>query len=236
MVKAIFAQPIQTPSVPKFTLELVDYSYDVPPVTTTTIDQFTGKEVVTTTPGYRVENKSIEITVKNQPFTPYDDAEGHLINLYYDVRFKGHFGSEADWEQPFYKPIRNGIYGTTKQNPQSSSEYTVISFSSEFQDGDVVDFQVQTLEGFYTLWEPILAVHMGTSQFTGKSSGWSNTQTITISEFQIPSPEPTIPTSLTPMPHDVPEPAELEVILGAVFIVVIIGSGLGLLVYLLKKK
>ena len=166
-------------SPPEFTVQLVAHPYDVPPTTTTTIDQYTGKEIVTTTPGYHVENKSIEITVTNQPFTPYTDAKGHLINLYYNVRFKGHFGQESDWEEPFHKPIRNGIYGTSKKHPQSSSEYTLISFPSEFQDGDAVDFQVQTLEGYYTPWEP-LPIPMGTSRFTGEKSDWSSTQTITI--------------------------------------------------------
>ena len=99
-------------SPPEFTVRLVAHPYDVPPTTTTTIDQYTGKEIVTTTPGYHVENKSIEITVTNQPFIPYTDAEGHLINLYYNVRFKGHFGEESDWWQPYNKTIRNGITTT----------------------------------------------------------------------------------------------------------------------------
>jgi len=71
MVKAVFAESIQAPYVPEFTVELVAHPYDVPPVTTTTIDQYSGEEIVTTIPGYHVENKSIEITIKNQPFTPF---------------------------------------------------------------------------------------------------------------------------------------------------------------------
>ena len=67
VVSSVFAQSIPKPSVPEFTLKYIDNSYDVPPSTTTTIDQYTGKEIVTTTPGYHVENKSIEITITNQP-------------------------------------------------------------------------------------------------------------------------------------------------------------------------
>jgi hypothetical protein len=59
MVGSVFAQSIQTPSVPEFTVKLVAHPYDVPPTTTTTIDQYTGQEIVTTIPGYHVENKSI---------------------------------------------------------------------------------------------------------------------------------------------------------------------------------
>jgi hypothetical protein len=224
-------------SPPEFTVKLVAHPYDVPPTTTTTIDQYTGKEIVTTTPGYHVENKSIEITVTNQLFTPYADAEGHLINLYFNVRFKGHFGQESDWEEPFHKPIRNGIYGTTKQHPQSNSEYTLISFPSEFQDGDVVDFQVQTLEGFYTPWEPLL-IPMGTSQFTGETSDWSSTQTLNIGEVQVPTPSPaTTPTSTpTITPYQEPQPTEQEIIIGAAIVVAVIVAGLGLLIYLIKRK
>ena len=228
-------------SPPEFTVQLVAHPYDVPPTTTTTIDQYTGKEIVTTTPGYHVENKSIEITVTNQPFTPYTDAKGHLINLYYNVRFKGHFGQESDWEEPFHKPIRNGIYGTSKKHPQSSSEYTLISFPSEFQDGDAVDFQVQTLEGYYTPWEP-LPIPMGTSRFTGEKSDWSSTQTITIGEGQTstPSPSTTPPPNSSPTPTATPynEPQHIEqaVIVGAVITALVIAAGLGLLIYLIKRK
>ena len=53
---------------------------------------------------------------------------------------------------------------------------------------------------------------------------------------QSPSSEPTTPTSPTPMPHEVPAPSELEVILGVVFMVAIIGGSLGLMIYLIKRK
>ena len=88
---------IPKPSVPEFTVKLASYPYDVPPTTTTTADPYTGKETITTQPGYRVENKSIELTIKNQPFTPYTDAEGHIVNMYYNVHVKGHF--EDCWRE-----------------------------------------------------------------------------------------------------------------------------------------
>ena len=158
-----------TPSVPEFTVELVAYPYDVPPVTTTKIDQYTGEETVKTTPGYHVENRSIEIVIKNQPFTPYTDEEDNDINLYYNVRVKGHFGE--DWKEL----IENG--------GQSSSEYTVFSLSAEYPDGAQVDFQVESLVGYFrTEWRSLVPV--GTT-FIGKKSGWSNTQTITISEENV---------------------------------------------------
>ncbi|MCJ7763000.1 hypothetical protein MUP38_06065, partial [Candidatus Bathyarchaeota archaeon] len=47
---------ITKPSVPEFTVKLADHSYDVPPSTTATTDPYTGKQTVTTQPGYHVEN------------------------------------------------------------------------------------------------------------------------------------------------------------------------------------
>ena len=202
MVKPANAQTIPKPSVPEFTLKYVDNSYDVPLTYTYSTDPYTGKEVKTPHGGNHVDNKTIDITIRNQPFTPYNDSEGNIINLSYNVRFKGHFG-ESGWIEPFYQPIRNGEYGFTAQHPQSNSEYTQISVPSEFQVGDVVDFQIQKLEGYYTSWEPMLAIVMGTSQFTGETSDWSSTQTITIGQTSTsaspnPTPTPTSPTTSTP--------------------------------------
>lgn len=129
----------------------------------------------------------------------------------YNVRYKGHFGGESDWTTPFYQPIRNGEYGFTAQHLQSNSGYTIISIPSEFRVGDVVDFQVQKLEGYYTSWEPMLAIVMGTSQFTGQYSEWSNTQTITIGETST-SPNPTQSSTNTISPTPTPTIPEYTVV------------------------
>ena len=143
MVESAFAQ-IPQPSIPEFTVKLVAHPYDVPTTTTSTIDQYTGKETVTTHPGYHVENKSIEITIKNRPFTPYTDAEGHEINLYYNVRVKGHFSQ--DWKElysPYESTLRGGISASINQSPaKSSSEFTVLSLSADYPKGAQVDYQV----------------------------------------------------------------------------------------------
>ncbi len=47
-VGSVFAQSIPRPSIPEFTLKLVAHPYDVPDKTTTTIDEYTGKETTTT--------------------------------------------------------------------------------------------------------------------------------------------------------------------------------------------
>lgn len=127
---------ITKPSVPVFTLQFVDYSYDVPP--TYGIDEFTGKTVVKVQ-GEHIDNRSVVFTIRNQPFTPYVDSSNNNIGLYYNFRFKGHFGS--DWS--YYPFLESGQsarrYGSTffvfiDQSPDklsaSNSEYTDISAES----------------------------------------------------------------------------------------------------------
>jgi len=84
------------PSVPEFTVRYVDRSYDTVP--TYEVDQYTGKTVIAK-PSEHVDNRTVEITIKNQAFTPFTDDSGNEINLFYDVRYKGSFGQE--WTSMF---------------------------------------------------------------------------------------------------------------------------------------
>jgi hypothetical protein len=83
MPVVVYAQTL--PSVPEFTLKFEAQPYDLPP--TYGIDSYTGKNV-TIAEGGHVENKSIVVTIKNQP------SSG---DLYYNVRYKGHF--EESWTE-----------------------------------------------------------------------------------------------------------------------------------------
>ena len=196
------------PSVPEFTVELVDRSYDVP--TTYSTDPYTGE--TRTHGGYRVENRTIDITIKNQPFTSYRNENDSLVGLYYNIRVKGHF--EQEWRELYSSP--NHLY-------RSDSEYTVKSYvlgksdQWDFPPGGQVDFQVEALLGYNTKisegW-----TYMGESYhliFTGESSGWSDTQTLAIPAT----------------------PEQGNAILGVVIVVmVVLGAALGLLIYLIKRK
>jgi 5-hydroxyisourate hydrolase-like protein (transthyretin family) len=73
------AASIPKPSVPEFTVSVTDHSYDVQTTTTTNTD-FDGRITTTTTPGYHMVNGSIELSIKNQPFTSYYDSDGYPIN------------------------------------------------------------------------------------------------------------------------------------------------------------
>jgi hypothetical protein len=97
-----------------------------------------------------------------------------------------------------------------------------------------VDFQVQAMVGYRTRSLAWLYGRQGLPYvFEGESSGWSSTQTVTIGESQ--TPEPTTPTS-TPLPSEQPQTIEQDVIFGAAVTVAVVCVGLGLLVYLIRRK
>ena len=94
-----------------------------------------------------------------------------------------------------------------------------------------LDFQVQALTGHLD------KIYTGSSGFfwvggdmdhyyvfTGESSGWSDTQTLTIGKSE------------TPAPNQEPQQIEQEIIVGAAIAAAVIVAGLGLLVYLIKRK
>jgi hypothetical protein len=217
------------PSVPEFTVKLVAHPYDVP--TTYSTDPYTEETI--THEGYHVENKSIEVWIKNQPFVPYDDAEGHEVNLYYNVRVKGHF--EEDWSTP--KTYSES--DSAERIPQSNSEYTVLSLVNYYNPKAQVDYQVEAIVGhFYTdYYPPGHAIAFPYTAFqVDETSGWSSTQTLTFSENQTPTPSPATTPTPTITPYQEPQQKDQEIIIGAAIAVAVIGTGLGLLIYLIKRK
>ncbi len=168
---------IRKPSIPEFTIENLSLPYDVPPTTITSIDPYTGKETITTQPGYHVENKTIQIKIKNQPFTPYEleiDGKSWTINLFYNIRLKGHFS--PDWH--YYRLYNGSNDGNLRQN--YNSEYTLVPINDYLPTEGKVDIQIEALIG-YEQGIVIVPGAPGTARIvTGESSGWSNTQNITI--------------------------------------------------------
>jgi hypothetical protein len=212
IVRTASAQTISKPSIPEFTLKVIDNSYEVPATNLT--DPFTGKTTTTHT-GYRVQNGTIQVAIKNQPFKSYDDENGHTVRLYYSIRFKGHF--EAIWS---YYPNSNSehpdYYFATESN------YTTLFFYygensvtygprlGEISSGGQVDFQVEAFIGYYTtqprppaLWEPGGIYYY--QAYVGESSDWSNVQTISIPKGTISiSTPPTSTESPTATPSQNP--------------------------------
>jgi hypothetical protein len=238
MVRSISAQSIPKPSVPEFTVEYTDNSYDVPP--TYGVDQYTGEKVVTEY-GYHVDNRTIEFTITSQPFTPYEDANGNNITLYYYFRYKGPYGD--DWS---YYPDSSHTYGyyvgLFPDTSASNSEYTIIGVNLptlEIPIDSEVEFQVQAIMGYVEKGQSISRFAGGYMGFTGERSDWSNTQTLEIGEIQTPTPSPaaTLTPTLSPTisPSPLPNPYEIP-IAGVAFIVIVFAAGLGLLIYLIKRK
>jgi hypothetical protein len=199
-----FAQTIPKPSAPEFSVKLISHPYYVP--STSQTDPYTG--AVTTYQGYLDENLSVEITIKNQPFTPVQMPDGNWSRLYYNIRFQGHFEKIDDWS---YYPMapEDGYINA------SNSEYTVISLSP--LNYGQLDYQAQALIGYDepkydglsgNLPVPV-PIFIGNC-FTGESSDWSSIQTITIGdEFNsspTATPSPTTSTLPSQNPTTTPQP------------------------------
>ncbi len=241
MISSVFAQSIPKPIVPEFTVALVDSSYDVP--TTYSIDPYTGENV--THAGYRVESRTIEIRIKNKPFTPFLIKNGpntYTVQFYYNLRFKGHFDQE--WREA-YNPNVNGYVGRDSgletvislQGDYSSTEGLKLTpdsarFYATFPPNAQVDFQVEAMIGYI---HHVVAMPFSSDVFEGEISGWSETQTLTIEASQTPSPEPK-PTS-TPTTTPAPNPKELNLVEIAILILLIaIAALIVVLIGLVLKK
>jgi len=171
----------QTSSVPEFTLNYVDNSYDVPPNITTTTNQFTNETTTTTIPSHHIENKTIEVIINN-----------NLNASYYNLRFKGHY--EDEWTYyPSNPDSPSGYnYYDAYSVPYSASNTsnTVLSlplfFMQNIPTGGEVDVQVQALFGNYRAVPyghiTLLPAPTYDFYFEGTTTDWSNTKTITFSE------------------------------------------------------
>ena len=182
MVEAASSE-ITKPSIPEFTVKFIDASYNVP--TTSSIDPYTGHNV--THEGYHVENRTIELIIKNQPFDSYI-ANGQNISFYLNVREKGHH--EENWTTIY---TVDNHYTT-----QSNTNYTILTylldqnvppFWNNIPSGGQVDFQVEALIGYVGR-----TVGFASWYFNGEESDWSNIQTISIPDKAVSptaSPNPT---------------------------------------------
>ncbi|MCW3999680.1 MAG: hypothetical protein NWE93_05530 [Candidatus Bathyarchaeota archaeon] len=201
------AQTIPKPSIPEFTLHYIDNSYDVP--TTYKIDEFTGQKVVNVT-GTHVQNISIVVTIKNQEFS--DSSSGATYALYYNIRYKGHFGD--DWIELF--PIITGFNSREAYLENVSSEflsslyhdplpasvepqYTVVRIPANYASEAEVDVQVRAMFGYSSeMYEASLSAptlgHMASAIECEAKSNWSQTETITVpTSSGLPSASPTVP-------------------------------------------
>lgn len=168
-VKASSNQSIHKPSVPEFTVTIISSPF-----------------------GSNFVNKTIELSIKNQPSIPNN-------GFFYNVRIRI---NDGNWSL---------LYPSNDVPSKSSGEYTNLSYPSgqpvvECQyylgysshylfAGDKVDFQVQAMIGsIHRTSNPNATnqLEMYPYVFTGEVSDWSSTQTITIPVSVSVSPSPTV--------------------------------------------
>ncbi|MDR2204515.1 MAG: hypothetical protein LBE76_09555 [Nitrososphaerota archaeon] len=186
---------MSTPSVPQFSVTFIDKSYNAPPTQTT--DPYTG--IITTKPGHIVKDMRIEVSIKNQRFTPYTDALGRECNLYYRVEVKGHF-EENNWHA-FYHHYYNNYADSVSFVSPSNSEYTVISSDTLYDESSRLDFRVRAFTGYWvepTMGDHLIGIH-DPRLAEAETSNWSNIQTITV-VYEGSSPSSSSPSSDTTNP------------------------------------
>jgi hypothetical protein len=188
------------PSIPEvIAAKYVDCSYEVPPVYGT--DQYTGETVVKQE-GYRIDNRSLAVTLRNQPFTAYTDGDENKIGLYFNFRLKGSYGTSWDYypfsENGFTTQVYGGFFwlnGTHSPAPeliQSHGDYTTITFTIpgayRVPTGAVLDVQAQTMMGYMMYVDKVY-------EFSGETSGWSTSRTVTVGDSASSSTGTTIQNS-----------------------------------------
>ena len=135
----------------------------------------------------RLTASSLEVTIKNQPLTRFDDINVSNPSLYYGFRFKDPNSVPNNWEYvPIYF-VGTSSYGTYYE--ASGSDYTIVSFSLDDYPFDginhhtgiskngPIDMQVIALIGIEI---PTTEQNGTVYRFEGETSDWSNIQYITI--------------------------------------------------------
>ena len=239
MAKPAFAQTttpapstIPTPSVPEFTTQLVGPSYTVP--TTYSLDPNTGQIVAKI--GYYDKYSYIVLTIKNQPFTSFNDNNGNQILFYYNVQTKGHNLNNSFVD--LYNTNDGGNYPTQS----TDSDYTNISMPiGEIPAGGTsIDIQVQAMIGY--VGSKFKSGLLSGYVFVGQTSAWSSTQTVSIPASTPLSSTSTAPSAtstptLTPV-NSAPSSSTLLLITAIAFVVIVflLAVIIFLLLYMRKRR
>ena len=127
MIDPASAQTIPTLTIPQFTVKFVNASYTV-----TTTNSYTGQSQT-----QLINNNSIEITIKNQPFDYSNNGLTYQIS--FNIRVEPHFSNTGNWTEVY--PLRNLTSSQANENgfpyawyispespPQSNLGYTTFAF------------------------------------------------------------------------------------------------------------
>lgn len=193
-----YAQTVAKPSVPQFTLNYTQQSFDVAP--TYSINPYTGQSEMTK-PGGSFTAKTVEVAINNQAFVPQHTADGNYTELCYYIRSKG------TYEQWITDTIYEGgnilYYNNSMQIPASSSNSTVLTFPLDRWDwrlkqgGGQIDFQVKAvIANFYLVRSYDYYIPDWVNSEVIAEGDWSSTQTLTI-----PNPSTPIPNASNSVPN-----------------------------------
>ncbi|MDR2203619.1 MAG: hypothetical protein LBE76_04905 [Nitrososphaerota archaeon] len=189
----------------------------------TTMDPYTGA-VSEYMSGKFTRRGTIEVTIKEVPFTPYTDEDGNYIRAIHSVSVCPQYLD--DWEDRVQ-------YG----HSQSDSVYTVVTFKfgvrptggdtsnhlGGFATGSLLDFRVRRCVGYY--YRP--GSDSYTSVFVGEVSEWSEPITVSIP----PADEVGVWTFFASGEQRVSQRIDLETIVVATVCIVVIVLTLSIIMY-----
>jgi hypothetical protein len=213
IVKSTSAQTIPTPSVPEFNAKIVDHSYDVPQTYVNYTNPYTGQQETRTQGGYHVENKTIDVTIKNQPVATVN-IDGNITQLFYVIRWKGHFENWNDTSD--FNDVSDQYYFDSHGIQASNSEYTVktygVPYFSDVPEGGQVDFQVRAQIGFLFEYFGGHIQAIGTDFHYVAESDWSNIQTLTVNNSNSTATT-SLSATLSPTPATTPTVSEFPTLI-----------------------
>ena len=127
MIKPANAQTTPTLTIPQFNVKFENASYTV-----TTTNSYTGQSQT-----QLINNNSIEIMIKNQPFDYSNN--GLTYQIYFNIRVKPHFSNTDNWTEVY--PLENLTSSQANENgfpyawyilpetpSQSNQDYTKFAF------------------------------------------------------------------------------------------------------------
>jgi Predicted solute binding protein len=228
------AQSTTKPSMPKFTVELADPAFDIPPAYS--FNASTG--LFDANDGYHIEYSTVKIVIENQPVCNQTNHD----YLYYNVRIKPHNYADSYWYELFHA-------GADGYPMQTLSNYTVIPLLVEgnqelgihIPTGETTDIQVQAMLGHIERgFNPNATnqIEMYPYVFAGEVSGWSSTQTVTVPPKTPFSASPPSTPTYTPTPTSSGTPSDLITLPATVFVILVAALSMGivvLLVLLIRK-
>ena len=234
MAKSAFAQSIPKPSMPQFTIRYIDESFDAS--TQPSIDPYTGEAIPPNS--YHVDRRYIQVSIRNDLPTI---SAGSPSEYYYNVRYKGQF--TEDWTE-----AKTAAYGYYRPSDSAYTliNYTLSSFSIIGKDlavGTKIDFQVILMYG--VIGKDISQGPLGPEYFSGETSGWSSTKTVTVGDTSFvpaetsPNPTATSTQNPTPTPTQNPTPTPSIPEFSSWTIPLLLGlmvATAGLLVYHKRKR